>query len=148
MAMPPLAGEGCELHVKAFCAPFSCMESLLLSLPAAPRARGDAASVLLALFSPKGCGRVVLGSPWVQADRSQLLLCCLPFTDPPGALRVCWAQRWSSSGGVGLLSVLLALAVCLNCRPRHLSSGCLGAGGRSSQPSCCSSCCLVLPVRK
>lgn len=88
MAVPPLAGEGCELHTKAFCAPFSCMESLLLSLPAAPRARGDAASVLLALFSPKGCGRVVLGSPWVQADRSQLLLCCLPFTDPPGALRV------------------------------------------------------------
>lgn len=65
MAVPPLAGEGSELHRKAFCAPFSCKESLLLSLPAAPRARGDAASVLLALFSPKGCGRIVLGSPWV-----------------------------------------------------------------------------------
>lgn len=70
MAVPSLAGEGCELRVKAFCVPFSCEESLLLLLPAAPRARGDAASVLLAGFGTKGCGRVVLGSPGVRADRS------------------------------------------------------------------------------
>lgn len=64
MAMPSLAGEGCELHVKAFCVPFSCEESLLLSLPAAPRARGDAASVLLGGVWHQRLRTSCLGQPW------------------------------------------------------------------------------------
>lgn len=148
MAVPPLAGEGSELHGKAFCAPFSCTESLLLSLPAAPRARGDAASVLLALFSPKGCGCVVLGSPWVQADRSQLLLCCLPFTDPPGVLRVVLGSVLEQQQQRGAARRPPRPCCVLELPPSPLVLSCLGAEGRSSHPSCWSSCCLVLPVRK
>lgn len=61
-------------------------------------------------------------------DLSSFFAVC-PLQTHLGRSGWCWAQCWSSSSSVGLLAVLLALAVCLNCRPHRLSSAVWGLRG-------------------